>query len=499
MTGLGRFHDVSPALQSNRFRAALPSAGLSSFTRISVGLSDIQSASPARPTFYLGLQETVPDVGFIQRGLTSPGSSTLLSPFTTPPRATTPLPTVDLSAVPIPTDRRLDVQANQERFGLIQQQPLYEASSVFGRDTSLESPFSSAADSSIFGMPRPFLPTSRDEPFAARPFDVNAEDRGSSASTTAGGVNTPGLTTGLPAPGEADAAGAPPEAPLVGSLGPGLTQTPLAAEEQAQPGVAAGAPAGWGLDRFTDLLGAVRTAEDQGVQDLSFTLSTGQAEEPGAVAPGDETSPKPDEVVAMLLRRRSMEGLDDLSAAAKWASDTLEDPVTSFAGANRDRVNRYLAAGEEALRRGAYYRAADQFELAHTADPENPLPLLHRGHALIAAGDYVSGSLCLQQGIERFPQIAAFRIDLPAMFGDPGILDIRRADLEKKLEVTDHYTLRFLLGYLELYSGLPGDGLRNLQRAAEMAPAGSTIATFSDLLVGRRPMTQPPEGSAAAG
>jgi tetratricopeptide (TPR) repeat protein len=192
------------------------------------------------------------------------------------------------------------------------------------------------------------------------------------------------------------------------------------------------------------------------------------------------------------LIRQPSEGLNQLASAAKWAKDVVDDPLRSFAGKYRDRLNQYMADGEADLRAGRYYNAARQFDLAATADPLNPLPLLAKGHAFITAGDYVSAVRSLEEGIRRFPQIAAFRIDLPALVGQHDIFDIRRADLESKLATTESVDLRFLLGYIELYSGLPEEGFKNLDRAAKEAPPESMIALFAELVSGRRAL--PPVG-----
>jgi tetratricopeptide (TPR) repeat protein len=165
--------------------------------------------------------------------------------------------------------------------------------------------------------------------------------------------------------------------------------------------------------------------------------------------------------------------------------------MKSFAGRYQDQLNGYLRDGEAALRKGEYYRAADLFDLASTVDPSNPLPLLDRGHALLAAGDYVSAATSLERGIARFPQIAAFQIDLPALGGS--IYDVRRADLEKKLANSDQYRLRFLLGYLELYSGLPEEGIRDLEQAASTAPPDSIISIFADLVTNRKELPALPQ------
>ena len=85
-----------------------------------------------------------------------------------------------------------------------------------------------------------------------------------------------------------------------------------------------------------------------------------------------------------------------------------------------------------------------------------------------------------------FPEIAYFKLDLNAFVTDPQVLDVRRADLETRLAEREDYRFRFLLGFIEYYSGLEEFGLENLKRAAADAPPGSAIAQFpTSLRVGR--------------
>jgi tetratricopeptide (TPR) repeat protein len=230
------------------------------------------------------------------------------------------------------------------------------------------------------------------------------------------------------------------------------------------------APSNLGGDRFADFYNAFRIADQAGVNQLGFESQRLQPADP--MRPGH------------VLARRTDAGLNQIDTSAKWAKDVFEDPVTTFVGKYANDLNRYLAAGEEAMKRGEYYKAARLFDLARAVDPVNPLPLLNRGLALVAAGDYVTATTALEDGLRRFPHIAAFKLDLLAMVGNKDVFDVRRADLENRLAVREQYDLRFLLGYLEFYTGLPEDGLRNLRRAANEAPAGSPIAAFAGLVTG---------------
>jgi len=308
----------------------------------------------------------------------------------------------------------------------------------------------------------------------------------------------------------------------------GITQRDLGRLSEAVPLdrlMTGQTPANLGDDRFADLYNAVRVAQAAGVQQVPFDRLSGLRErevddrpesgggitmQPGMRGlydrqerPADDDAMRPvmpprpgdrlDEGVEAgerfpADRRARDDGVRQLAAAARWASDVLNDPVTTFVGRYESQLNEYLALAEATIRDGQFYDAAGYYELAHTIDPQNPLPLLGRGHALAAAGDYASAVAALERGIARFPHIAVFQMDLTALAGGKDVFDVRRADLERQLASVESHELRFLLGYLELYSGLPEDGLRDLQKAAESAPPGSAIATFPDLLMGERPL-----------
>ncbi len=160
----------------------------------------------------------------------------------------------------------------------------------------------------------------------------------------------------------------------------------------------------------------------------------------------------------------------------------LQEPIVTFAGTDKTFANKAFTKAEDHLKSGRYYDAVDSYDVARSADPENPLIWIGRGHALIGAGDYLSAVASLEEGIGRFPQITRFNIDLRAFLSHKDILDIRRADLEKRLDTKEDFRLRFLLGYIEYYSGLPQYGIENIKKAAKDAPTTSPISKFPGLL-----------------
>lgn len=514
ITGLARFHGSTPVLQNNQFRAGLPSAGLSGFLARSVSAEDVLTNRVSTPTYYMDTQRTMPDLGYIQRGLTTPGSSTLISPYTRPVYAQTPDTRQKLPDLPLATDHRLQIGGPSSGFGVYQQEtvPVPKGDPL----TAVISPFSLATSSSIFGMPSPPPSAMADTSDTARWLEtrrassLSREDQasanGKASEDETGWPRSDGVPTraeaiddglhpgpGVVSPGQAETAFGVYQRQIGGRTAEGTPPSVAVGAEQTTPAAPGQRPRDLGQDLFTDMCRAIQAAEQLGVQDFRFQPVAPTGRQPTEEARPGKAGAEPSEGGrAEVLRRaaesgrRSDRALAELATAAKWAKDLLDDPVTSFVGKFASKFNDCMAKAEEALKAGQFYRAAQHYELAHTIDPRNPLPLLGRGHALLAAGDYMTAAASLQRGLQRFPQIAAFRLDLLGLVGQRDVFDVRRADLERRLATSEQYELRFLLGYVELYSGLPELGLRDLERAAELAPEGSVIAVFPDLLRGRR-------------
>lgn len=142
-------------------------------------------------------------------------------------------------------------------------------------------------------------------------------------------------------------------------------------------------------------------------------------------------------------------------------------PLKTFVGTEESEVNRHMAYAEAALKAGRYYRAVEGYDLARVVSPDNPLPALGRCMALLATGDYVSSAASLFDAIRLFGSLSAFEVDLKVFVPDLKVLDSRRADMERLLQVRDDERLRFLLGFAEYNSGLKELGLANMDRASQ--------------------------------
>ncbi|MCG3126727.1 MAG: hypothetical protein CHACPFDD_01580 [Phycisphaerae bacterium] len=176
-------------------------------------------------------------------------------------------------------------------------------------------------------------------------------------------------------------------------------------------------------------------------------------------------------------------------SAESFRAKVMDAPIQTFVGKGADATNDSLGKAEALMHSGKYLDAAQQYEHARVFDPNNPLPLLGKANASLAAGDYRTAAYNLVAGLQRFPEFSRFRFDLAAFMGGETI-DLRRADLMKLLNTREDATLRFLLGYLEYHSGQPERGLDNLRKAAEEAAPDSFMAKFPAMI--RREATLPP-------
>lgn len=482
VTGLAPYSTAALA-DPNVFRGSLPSANLSYFDRRAFSVGDTRMLPPGQVggyTPYYAPANTVVNIGGLQRGINQPGTSMLASPYTPlypgSPIYTNvgqPLP----SGVPNPLDRRSSV-ANPLN------QPVPSGSLGFGAvgvTSTWQQPYAPALGSPLFGPSgvdaRP-SPWNAAQAYAARAGQANLGDAERAAAERQRLADAMEAARRTPDEVSAAAGAAEPSAVSAAGVVPGVPTPQL------------------GADRFTDMTNAIRevaAAEPDYVAVMLRARAGGLPGEPpaapGLSAPGAETpatlAPRP--VPADLTPGSSLPDPDSrlsprMQRAARWARDALRTPIRSFAGTGDDQVNRHLLAAEAAMRSGNFYTAAGEFALASTWAPDNPLPLLGRGHALAAAGEYVSAALFLTRGIGRFPDIVAFDLDLPALVGGRDVFDRRRADLEQQLARHDTCEMRFLLGYLEYYSGLRDVGLKNLRAAAAKAAPGSVIARFPEML-----------------
>ena len=147
----------------------------------------------------------------------------------------------------------------------------------------------------------------------------------------------------------------------------------------------------------------------------------------------------------------------------------------SLESLSESKFNQHMRDAEEHLKAGRYYRAAGCFSLASVYQADNPLALAGRGHALFAAGEYVSSALFLSRVLAISPEYLQTRVDLVAMLGDGNKLAGRIADIEQWLERSGSSQLQFLLGYVYYRTGQMLRAKQAIDAAYEKTPESPAL------------------------
>ncbi|MBA7658955.1 hypothetical protein ES703_66918 [subsurface metagenome] len=174
----------------------------------------------------------------------------------------------------------------------------------------------------------------------------------------------------------------------------------------------------------------------------------------------------------------------DLSARAR----RIRGPHTSPESYSEAKFNQHIQTAQGHLKAGRYYAAADSFALAsiYKLDPgeagSDPvqagglaLCLAGRGHALFAAGEYMSSALFISRAIEVDPEYARSEIDFVATLGGMGKLQNRIADVKEWLEKSDADQLHFLLGYVYYRMGKLQEAKEAMDTAYERMPQSPAV------------------------
>jgi hypothetical protein len=475
-----------------QFRGNLGSAALSNFRRDSVSTGDVLTGlgTPLTAMPYYDPARTVGNAAFY-RGIGNYGADTSFAFPDASRRAAAALP-----GVRDPQDLRLDLGGDPRTFarpGGIQPPRAGELnSSIFGVSGRLTAPTdvpTNLVDASRSGplgstLQNPtqvdplraataatatnqMLPGTRQQPTGALGALLNSQP----ADLLANRPTLPGVygIDGLPPPVPAGPGVVKPETPL--AVRKPADTPPLPAPRVVDPSVLPG------HDVYTDMRLALA---------LKRSPSTGWFSEMQAAAREDAS------IAAQLGEITQME-------AGQFLEKMLRVPIRSLVGRGTAEVNNELIKAEGLMQVGQFYDAANRYEQARLLDPANPLPLLGKGHALLAAGDYLSAALALQRAIETFPDLARFPIDLKALLGGGETVDIRRADIMNRLREGEDARLRFLLGYLEYHSGNSQSGFENLEKAAAASPPSSLVARYPALLRGEESaLPRPPADAAPA-
>ena len=175
-------------------------------------------------------------------------------------------------------------------------------------------------------------------------------------------------------------------------------------------------------------------------------------------------------------RSSPLEELNKLSRADISAeANRIMGRHKSLESLSESKFKQHMRDADEHLKAGRYYRAAGCFSLASVYQSGNPLALAGRGHALFAAGEYVSSALFLSRALAVSPEYLLIKVDLVAMLGDENKLAGRIADIEQWLARSGSSQLQFLLGYVYYRTGQLLRAKQAIDAAYEKTPESPAV------------------------
>ncbi len=465
----------SPVPGYNTFRGALGSSSLSNFTRDSIAVSDAYSAyNPLAPRLYFDPARTVPSGRFLQ-GYLGTGTAQSNTGGTSSRIGVNPWGGMQYGAPPQPRQPTVWQTTPLDPLKGGPAPNLATLSPIFGvTQPSIPAPWSQQGG--LPQAPRPTAPRPSDEDLAnlspgqaprlVEPLDLrlwadqptaaprsylDVFSRQSASEMVLGTrpeqAERPGITTpGMYVPEQRGGV-------VFSQRQDQVANQPAAPVVTIRPGA----------DKFADMRMAMELSRNPQAEWFAEMLraSSGQPAAPSEGPTFDERAAE---------------------EAARFISQVLSAPLRSFVGEDKSQLNRELMEAEAAMDLRDFREAIVHYERAAQADPANPLPLIGKAHAQLAMGRYVSAVTNLLAGLRRFPELGEFRIDLTALMGSGEIVDIRRSDLMKRLAAREDVNLRFLLGYIEVNTGMAESGWRNLARAARQAPPGSVVRRYAEIV-----------------
>lgn len=161
---------------------------------------------------------------------------------------------------------------------------------------------------------------------------------------------------------------------------------------------------------------------------------------------------RPEDVVDPSMGRIALKGYPDYSHLARAKTDA------------------YLAAGEQFLKEGQYYRAADAFELASVWDRDGALPALARSHALFAAGEYMSSAYYLSEALSRSPELVEAEVNWDSLLKTRDDYENRLVELSTWQQRSNSPELAFLMGYVLFKDGKLTRARISAEYAQDMMP-----------------------------
>lgn len=153
--------------------------------------------------------------------------------------------------------------------------------------------------------------------------------------------------------------------------------------------------------------------------------------------------------------------------------------VKSFSVA---KYEEYMRVAADFMKNNKYYRAADSYALAEVFKSNDPTAFIGRGHALFAAGEYMSSSYFIERAITISPEFASGKLDLATIFRDRDLYESRINKIAQWYKRTEAPELAFLLAYMFYQDGNLGMALQAIEEASEKMSDSPAFRTLKEII-----------------
>ena len=244
---------------------------------------------------------------------------------------------------------------------------------------------------------------------------------------------------------------------------------------------------------------------DNGLVSDQQLMTRGTADEQAAARLADRNSPD-SAGVNLSPQQRGLPGSTSLTALQevnKLSAQELSAEAKRILGGHEDyntysanKFEQYSSAGQEYLKQGKYYRAADAFTLAsiYKSGPPGSLrqrqaaALVYAGKslALFAAGEYISSALFLSRALQADQSsVVNCQLSIPKDSLNSRIADVEeclRACRKAGYQTGSVGELQFLLSYIYLRTARLSEAKRALDEAYKMLPDSPAVMAVKDAI-----------------
>lgn len=155
------------------------------------------------------------------------------------------------------------------------------------------------------------------------------------------------------------------------------------------------------------------------------------------------------------------------------------ESVESFAAA---KYEEYMRVAADFMKNNKYYRAADSYALAEVFKSNDPTALIGRGHALFAAGEYMSSSYFIERAITISPEFASGKLDLATIFSDRDLYESRVNKIVEWYKRSEAPELAFLLAYMFYQDGNLGMAVQAIEEASKKMSDSPAVSTLKGII-----------------